>query len=133
MSGLEATIERANSVAQPVSHAALPTSILWELDPKGPYPQSTGPEPPGRLQMARSRPLALPSEAATAGKSCTIELITGDGSGYESPAKTGKVEGSAVSCAADAAFVYTGGGTEWTVTMVSGVAGDPVEAASAGG
>ena len=77
--------------------------------------------------------IAAKTEASNAGKSCTIELITGDGSGYESPAKTGKVEGTAVSCAADAAFVYTGGGTEWTVTMVSGVAGDPVEAASSGG
>ena len=77
--------------------------------------------------------IAAKSEAATAGKSCTIELITGDGTGYTSPEKTGKVAGSAVSCAADAAFVYTGGGTEWTVTMVSGVAGDPVEADAAGG
>jgi prepilin-type N-terminal cleavage/methylation domain-containing protein len=73
--------------------------------------------------------IAAKSEAATAGKSCT----TGDGTGYTSPEKTGKVAGSAVSCAADAAFVYTGGNTEWTVTMASGVAGDPVEAASTGG
>ena len=77
--------------------------------------------------------IAAKTEASNAGKSCTIELITGDGSGYDSPAKTGKVVGSAVTCAADAAFVYTGGGTEWTVTMVSGVAGDPVEADASGG
>ena len=77
--------------------------------------------------------IAAKSEAATAGKSCTIELITGDGTGYSSPAKTGKVTGSAVDCAADAVFEYTGGNTTWTVTMDSGVAGDPVEAASGGG
>ena len=77
--------------------------------------------------------IAAKTEASNAGKSCTIELITGDGSGYSSPVKTGKVVGSAVGCASDAAFVYTGGGTEWTVTMVSGVAGDPVEADAAGG
>ena len=71
--------------------------------------------------------IAAKTEAANAGKSCTIELITGDGTGYSSPAKTGKVEGSAVDCASDAVFVYSGGGTEWTVTMDSGVAGDPVE------
>ena len=77
--------------------------------------------------------IAAKTEASNAGKSCTIELITGDGSGYDSPAKTGKVVGSAVTCAADAAFVYTGGNTSWTVTMASGVAGDPVEADAAGG
>ena len=77
--------------------------------------------------------IAAKTEASNAGKSCTIELITGDGSGYDSPAKTGKVTGSAVTCAADAAFVYTGGGTEWTVTMISGVAGDPVEGTASGG
>ena len=77
--------------------------------------------------------IAAKSEAATAGKSCTIELITGDGTGYTSPAKTGKVTGSAVDCAADAVFEYAGGNTTWTVTMDSGVAGDPVEAAAAGG
>ena len=76
--------------------------------------------------------IAAKTEASNAGKSCTIELITGDGSGYESPAKTGKVTGSAVTCAADAAFVYSGGGTEWTVTMISGVAGDPVEGTASG-
>ena len=77
--------------------------------------------------------IAAKTEASNAGKSCTIELITGDGSGYDSPEKTGKVEGSSVACAADAAFVYSGGGTDWTVTMVSGVAGDPVEGTSSGG
>ena len=74
--------------------------------------------------------IAAKTEASNAGKSCTIELITGDGTGYASPAKTGKVEGAAVDCAADASFVYSGGGTEWTVTMESGVAGDPVEGTS---
>ena len=73
--------------------------------------------------------IAAKTEAANAGKSCTIELITGDGTGYESPAKTGKVEGSSVTCAEDASFVYSGGGTDWTVTMVSGVAGDPQDSA----
>ena len=77
--------------------------------------------------------IAAKTEAANAGKSCTIELITGDGTGYESPAKTGKVTGSAVTCAADASFVYSGGGTDWTVTMVSGVAGDPQDSAGGGG
>ena len=76
--------------------------------------------------------IAAKTEASNAGKSCTIELITGDGTGYESPAKTGKVTGSAVTCAADASFVYSGGGTDWTVTMVSGVAGDPQDSASGG-
>ena len=71
--------------------------------------------------------IAAKTEAANAGKSCTIELITGDGTGYSSPEKTGKVTGSAVACASDAAFVYAGGGTTWTVTMASGVAGDPVD------
>ena len=50
--------------------------------------------------------IAAKTEAANAGKSCTIELITGDGTGYESPAKTGKVTGSAVTCAADC-LLYT--------------------------
>ena len=77
--------------------------------------------------------IAAKTEASNAGKSCTIELITGDGTGYESPAKTGKVTGSAVTCAADASFVYSGGGTDWTVTMVSGVAGDPQDSESGGG
>ena len=76
--------------------------------------------------------IAAKTEAANAGKSCTIELITGDGTGYESPAKTGKVTGSAVTCAEDASFVYSGGGTDWTVTMVSGVAGDPQDSAGGG-
>ena len=77
--------------------------------------------------------IAAKTEASNAGKSCTIELITGDGTGYESPAKTGKVTGSAVTCAEDASFVYSGGGTDWTVTMVSGVAGDPQDSAGGGG
>ena len=77
--------------------------------------------------------IAAKTEASNAGKSCTIELITGDGSGYDSPAKTGKVTGDSVACASDAAFVYEGGGTTWTVTMASGVAGDPVEGTSSGG
>jgi len=77
--------------------------------------------------------IAAKSEASTAGKSCTIELITGDGTGYSSPAKTGKVTGAAVDCASDAVFEYTGGTTTWTVTMDSGVAGDPVEGAASGG
>ena len=77
--------------------------------------------------------IAAKTEASNAGKSCTIELITGDGTGYESPEKTGKVTGSAVGCAADAVFVYSGGGTDWTVTMNSGVAGDPTEGTTTGG
>ena len=77
--------------------------------------------------------IAAKTEASNAGKSCTIELITGDGTGYDSPEKTGKVTGASVACAADAAFVYSGGGTEWTVTMESGVAGDPVEGTASGG
>ena len=77
--------------------------------------------------------IAAKTEASNAGKSCTIELITGDGTGYESPEKTGKVTGAAVACAADAAFVYSGGGKDWTVTMVSGVAGDPVSSDTSGG
>ena len=77
--------------------------------------------------------IAAKTEASHAGKSCTIELITGDGSGYDSPAKTGKVTGASVACAADAAFVYEGGGTQWTVTMESGVASDPVEGTASGG
>ena len=77
--------------------------------------------------------IAAKSEAATAGKSCTIELITGDGTGYSSPAKTGKVTGSSVDCASDAVFEYAGGNTTWTVTMSSGVASDPVEGAASGG
>ena len=77
--------------------------------------------------------IAAKSEAATAGKSCTIELITGDGTGYSSPAKTGKVTGSAVDCAEDAVFEYTGGEVTWTVTMTEGIASDPVEGAAAGG
>ena len=74
--------------------------------------------------------IAAKTEASNAGKSCTIELITGDGSGYSSPAKTGKVEGAEVACAADASFEYTGGGTTWTVDMDNGVAGDPTSAAA---
>ena len=77
--------------------------------------------------------IAAKSEAATAGKSCTIELITGDGTGYSSPAKTGKVTGAAVDCAEDAVFEYTGGEVTWTVTMTEGIASDPVEGAAAGG
>ena len=72
--------------------------------------------------------IAAKTEASNAGKSCTIELITGDGSGYSSPAKTGKVEGAEVACSADASFAYTGGGTVWTVDMDNGVAGDPTSA-----
>ena len=67
-------------------------------------------------------------EAVNAGKSCTIELISGDGSGYTSPARTdGKVTGAAVACSDTAAFVYVGGDDTHTVTMVDGVAGDPVK------
>ena len=77
--------------------------------------------------------IAAKTEAANAGKSCTIELITGDGTGYDSPEKTGKVTGASVACAADAAFVYSGGGKDWTVTMVSGVAGDPVSSDTGSG
>ena len=74
--------------------------------------------------------IAAKTEAANAGKSCTIELITGDGTGYKSPEKEGKVTGSEVACSADAAFVYEGGGTTWTVKMKSGVAGDPDDGTS---
>ena len=77
--------------------------------------------------------IAAKSEAATAGKSCTIELITGDGTGYSSPAKTGKVTGASVDCAEDAVFEYTGGEVTWTVTMTEGIASDPVEGAASGG
>ena len=67
-------------------------------------------------------------EAVNAGKSCTIELISGDGSGYTSPARTdGKVTGAAVACSDTAAFAYEGGDDTHTVTMVDGVAGDPVK------
>ena len=66
-------------------------------------------------------------EAVNAGKSCTIELISGDGSGFTSAAKTGKVTGAAVACSDNAAFVYEGGDDTHTVTMVDGVAGDPVK------
>ena len=67
-------------------------------------------------------------EAVNAGKSCTIELISGDGTGYTSPARTdGKVTGSAVACSDTAAFAYEGGDDTHTVTMVDGVAGDPVK------
>ena len=51
----------------------------------------------------------------------------------DSPEKTGKVTGASVACAADAAFVYSGGGKDWTVTMVSGVAGDPVSSDTGSG
>ena len=53
--------------------------------------------------------IAAKTEAAAAGKSCTIELITGDGTGMNKLPKTGKVTGSAVTCAEDASFVYSGG------------------------
>jgi prepilin-type N-terminal cleavage/methylation domain-containing protein len=67
-------------------------------------------------------------EAVNAGKSCTIELISGDGTGYTSPARTdGKVTGSAVACSETAAFAYEGGDDTHTVTMEDGVAGDPVK------
>ena len=66
-------------------------------------------------------------EAVNAGKSCTIELISGDGSGFTSKAATGKVTGSAVACTDTAAFAYTGGDDTHTVTMVDGVAGDAVK------
>ena len=67
-------------------------------------------------------------EAVNAGKSCTIELVTGDGTGFTSRAITdGKVTGSAVACAEDAVFAYTGGDDTHTVTMEEGVAGDAVK------
>ena len=78
-------------------------------------------------QKAGASAAAL-QEAVNAGKSCTIELVTGDGTGYTSPARTdGKVTGSAVACSDVAAFAYEGGDDTHTVTMVDGVAGDPVK------
>jgi prepilin-type N-terminal cleavage/methylation domain-containing protein len=67
-------------------------------------------------------------EAVNAGKSCTIELIAGDGTGFTSRDMTdGKVTGSAVACTETAVFAYQGGDDTHTVTMVDGVAGDPVK------
>ena len=66
-------------------------------------------------------------EAVNAGKSCTIELINPTTAGFESPARSGKVTGTAVTCTDTAVFAYTGGDDTHTVTMVDGVAGDPVK------
>ena len=70
---------------------------------------------------------AAVAEAVNAGKSCTIELINPTDDGYTSPLRDGQITGAEVACTDTAAFVYEGGGDTYTVTMLDGVAGDPVK------
>ena len=67
--------------------------------------------------------------AVNAAKTCSIELISSptDPSGGDVPAvTTGDVTNAAITCAADAAYAYTGPINTHTVTLESGIPGTPV-------
>ena len=73
---------------------------------------------------------AARQEAISAGKACTIERLNPPQTATSSPTRSGKVTGTGVACSDTAAFVYSGGGDTWTVTMADGVAGDAVKKVS---
>lgn len=68
--------------------------------------------------------------AVNAAKTCSIELISfpDDPSGADVAAvATGDVTNGAITCAADAAFAYTGPLNVHTVTLESGIPGTPTK------
>lgn len=67
--------------------------------------------------------------AVNSAKTCSIALISGTASDADVTADTDGSDGftnSATTCAADAAYVYTGPINDHTVTLTSGIPGTPV-------
>ena len=75
----------------------------------------------------RAKSSAAQSTAVNAGKTCSIALIGGDSTEGDVDAVTaGDVTNAGITCAADADFVFIGGGDTWTVTMDDGIPGKPL-------
>ena len=79
----------------------------------------------------RAKSAAASSTALNAGKTCAIALIGGESTDGDLAASEddAAVSNGDIACAVDAAFVVTGGGDEWTVTMEDGIPGNPVKSA----
>ena len=68
--------------------------------------------------QARAKSSAAKQESVNAAKTCTIELLGDNATAADI---------TAVTCADDAAYAFTGGGVTWTTTLVDGVAGVPAK------
>ena len=75
----------------------------------------------------RAKSSAAQSTAVNAAKTCSIALIGGDSTeGDVDAVSAGDVTTAGVTCAADADFIFIGGGDTWTVTMDDGIPGKPL-------
>lgn len=79
----------------------------------------------------RAKASAAKQESVNAAKTCTIALIGGDATEIDAAdvaeVTTGDITNAATSCAADAAYAFTGGDVTWTTTLSDGIAGTPVQ------
>lgn len=77
----------------------------------------------------RAKSSAAKQESVNAAKTCTIALIGGDATEIDSAdvnaVTTGDITNTLTACGPTAAYAFTGGGVEWTTTLVDGVAGTP--------
>ena len=75
----------------------------------------------------RARSSAAKQEAVNAAKTCSIALIGGDSTEGDVAASADgdDIANGEITCAANADFVFTGGGDEWTVSLDDGIPGTP--------
>ena len=79
--------------------------------------------------QARGHASAAKQESVNAAKTCSIALIGGTATDGDVGASAGtdKVTNGTITCADDAAFVFSGGGETWTTTLDEGIPGDPAK------
>ena len=75
----------------------------------------------------RAKSSAAKQTAVNAAKTCSIAIIGGDSTDGDvsASAQGADIANSAITCAVDAEFEFTGGGDTWTVTMDDGIPGTP--------
>ena len=76
---------------------------------------------------ARAYSSEAKQQVVQAAKACSIEVL-GDGtlaSANLNAVTSGDVTNDAATCAADATYAFTGGGTKWSVTLVEGIPSTP--------
>ena len=75
----------------------------------------------------RAKSSAAKQTAVNAAKTCSIAIIGGDSTDGDvaASASGADVTNSAITCADDASFAFTGGDDTWTVVMDDGIPGNP--------
>ena len=77
----------------------------------------------------RAHSSSAKQQAVQYAKACSIEILGGGTveNANVTAVTSGDVTNASATCAADAAYAYTGGGDTWTVTLAGGIPGAPVK------